>query len=205
MARLETRLVEWASASRPFAPGDESGDACLVLELPRVELVAVVDGLGHGREAAAVAKRSLALIAGATGGSPLDMIRHCHEGLKETRGAVFGLAWFAKESSTMSWAGVGNVQGVLIRAASEANPRQVSLVFQSGVLGRQLPALHVSTMALAPGDTLTFATDGIAPGFADALGIEASPRRTADRILAEHWGGGDDALVVVGRYRGGAA
>lgn len=202
MARLAVGHLEWASASRPLSAGDESGDACLVRTGGLGTLVAVVDGLGHGPEAGAAARTALALLAGAEDGLWLEALQRCHIGLKTTRGAVLSLAWFDANTPTMGWVGVGNVQGVLARAAPDANPRQEPLLVRGGVLGRQLPAFHASVLSLRPGDTLVFATDGIAPAFAASLTAEQSPRRAAERALAEHWTGLDDGLVLVARYRG---
>ena len=43
---------------------------------------------------------------------------------------------------------------------------------------------------------------GIKPGFADDPPADASPQQWADRILATHGKGTDDALVLVARYLG---
>src|SRR4051812_16934568 len=47
--------LEWAVAGRALSGQLESGDAGLVVALARGTLLAVIDGLGHGSEAAAAA------------------------------------------------------------------------------------------------------------------------------------------------------
>ena len=66
--------------------GIESGDSHVVRQLPEGVLAAVIDGVGHGNEAADAAR-----IAGRTlNSSPhedaVSLVWRCHEALKETRG-----------------------------------------------------------------------------------------------------------------------
>jgi serine/threonine protein phosphatase PrpC len=202
MEQLTRGLVNWASASRPRVGGQESGDACLVRVLPDSVLVAVVDGLGHGADAAAAARRAVALLGERDCEDPLDTLRRCHAALRPTRGVVMSLARFEMGHDTMTWAGVGNVEGAVLRSVEPAYSEVVALRQCNGVVGRRLPTLHAARVSVMPGDTLIFATDGIRPLFLLDLGCAKSLQELADRILAEFWSGADDALVVVVRYRG---
>jgi hypothetical protein len=103
----------------------------------------------------------------------------------------------------MTWLGVGNVEGILLRAAPRTGAAE-RLAPRAGIVGHQVPPLEAAGLAVEPGDTLVFATDGVGGGLAEAL-IAGGPRRlTAERIVAEHGTATDDALVVVARYRGGS-
>jgi len=116
------------------------------------------------------------------------------------------VAVFGRPDRSMTWLGVGNVEGLLLYGdgvARSGSPR-ASLVTRGGIVGSELPRLHPVVLPIAPGDTLIFATDGIREGFADGASLEASPQQLADQILARHGKGTDDALVLVARYRGGA-
>ena len=44
-------------------------------------------------------------------------------------------------AETMTWVGVGNVEGVLLRAQAAVSPRRESLLLRGGVIGGRLPAL----------------------------------------------------------------
>jgi hypothetical protein len=101
----------------------------------------------------------------------------------------------------MTWLGVGNVEGLLVRADPAAKPKSESLVLRPGVVGRKLPPLVGAVLAVEAGDTLVFTTDGVSQGFAKLIARGAPPKRTADLILARHGKRTDDALVVVARYR----
>ena len=61
----------------------------------------------------------------------------------------------------MTWLGVGNVEGVLIRADTRATPAAESVLLRGGVVGYQLPALQASVVPVSRGDLLILATDGI--------------------------------------------
>ena len=189
-------LVEWNVAIR--ALDGESGDQYMVCRTPDGGvLVAVVDGLGHGPEAASAAKTAIAELEAAAGADLGAQLRRCHERLRDTRGAVVSLALFAPTSLT--WLGVGNVDGVLLRGASSAPEH---LLVRSGVVGRRLPSLEVSRLVVARGDVLIFATDGVKDHFADEPGAALGTPPTAERILVDYGKETDDALVMVVQYLG---
>jgi negative regulator of sigma-B (phosphoserine phosphatase) len=50
------QLIEWGFSSMPLKGQDVSGDSYLIKPVPNGILMAVVDGLGHGYEAALFSK-----------------------------------------------------------------------------------------------------------------------------------------------------
>ena len=112
------------------------------------------------------------------------------------------LASFSEHDGGMTWLGVGNVEGVLVRAEAGDGPASESILLMGGVVGYQLPPLRPSTLRVSEGDTLLLTTDGIRTGFSEALEVGEPAQRTADRILADYARQTDDALVVVARYLG---
>lgn len=106
--------------------------------------------------------------------------------------------------NTLTWLGVGNVAGLLLRANLNASHPSEHVLLRSGLVGYQLPALHASVIPVTPGDLLVFATDGIHTNFTDAIFVQETPQRLASHILERHFKGNDDALVLVARYRGNA-
>ena len=102
----------------------------------------------------------------------------------------------------MTWLGVGNVQGVLLRCDAREGDVQESLPLRDGVVGSQLPPLQATVLPIVRGDTLFFATDEIRGNFSVALSARENPQRAADRILEQYRGGTDDALVLVSRLTG---
>jgi serine/threonine protein phosphatase PrpC len=193
--------IEWHAAARPLDSAQESGDQYLVKHFEGGALVAVVDGLGHGPDAAEAARTAIGLLEEHAHESPAKLVRRCHDGLRSTRGAVLSLASF--DCGLMTWIGVGNVDGILLRA--DGGGRAERLLVRSGLLGHQLPLLEPSRVSVGPGDTLILATDGVHSAFDQALERRAPREPSADAILAAYAKASDDALVVVARYVGAAA
>ena len=190
----DNSLVEWSVAIRAF--GSESGDQYLVSRTADGVLVAVVDGLGHGPAAAAVAKAAITALDADPARDLPGRLAHCHACLRDTRGAVLSLAAFAP--GRLTWLGVGNVDGVLVRAGSRAVEQ---LLVRSGIVGARLPSLEVTRVTVARGDTLILATDGVDGQFVeDAAAFRA--QLTAEHLLVRHGKGTDDALVMIVRYLG---
>jgi negative regulator of sigma-B (phosphoserine phosphatase) len=179
-----------------------SGDLYLVKTFSDGALVAAVDGLGHGDEAAAVAKTAIAVLESHPLEPLVSLLRRCHESLRLTRGVVMSLASFNAREETMTWLGVGDVEGVLWHMKPKASRQAEYLLLRGGVVGCKIPSLHASTFTVARGDTLIFATDGIENDFARDLTPSDPPQRMADQIIARHRKGKDDALVLVARYVG---
>lgn len=222
--------IEWGVAACPRPGAEESGDMHLVRQLPGATLVAVVDGLGHAAEAAAVARTAIATLEAADD-EPVDaLVARVHQALQRTRGVVMSLARFDLHRGTMAWVGVGNVEGVLVAregmggvpayagarqcrcGCREHRGRRESLLLRGGVIGQHLPTLHPAEVALLPGDVVVLATDGIQSAFlfpydpilgAPLDGPQGMPQRIAERILETHVRGTDDALVLVARAQWG--
>jgi serine/threonine protein phosphatase PrpC len=195
----EATLVEIGVAQ--WTLEDESGDAYAVEPFPGGVLVAVIDGIGHGPEAARAARIAVETLRAHAADDPARLATLCHEALAGTRGAVASLVSL-RASGTLTWSGVGNVECGLFDSRSR-RPAHM-LAARGGVLGHKLPRLHSVDVPVAAGDTLALATDGVEPSSL-ALDARASPQANADRILATGRKGVDDALVLVGRCRGGAA
>jgi len=200
METVTPTLIEWGVAARAHPGQRESGDQYWVHVRSKVARVAVVDGLGHGEEAAAAARTTVATLQNYAGESPLASVQRCHEELRSTRGVVMSLASFDANDKTMTWLGVGNVEGFLFHRDPRVVPGQEALLLGAGVIGDNLPRLVASVVEVDPGDLLIFATDGIRAEFADHVNLQESPQQNADRILAQHGRETDDALVLVARY-----
>jgi hypothetical protein len=197
---MSTQVIEWGVASSPMPGQSQSGDRYVVHPCPNGIMVAAIDGLGHGPEAARAADLAATILTKHAQESMIGIVNHCHTQLRETRGVVMSLAVINAVEGDLTWMGVGNVEGVVVRAAPSANPRQESLLLRSGVLGHQIPSLCASIIPIMRGDTLILVTDGVRSNFCDGVSVSDQPQLIADRILAEFSKGSDDALVLVARY-----
>jgi phosphoserine phosphatase RsbX len=197
--------IEWAVAGRPLAGERVSGDAHVVQPFPNGVLVAVIDALGHGDQAAATSELASTILRAHAGESVPTLIALCHDGLRAARGAVMSVASINGRNNTVTWAGVGNVEGVLLRANSVMRSVRESLLVRNGVVGFQMPSVRPTVLPLEVNDVLAFATDGIGPGFLETHPAHHPPQRIADDILTRYAKPADDALVLVARYVGRAA
>ena len=184
-----------------------SGDLHAVAPFPNGMLVALIDGLGHGEEAAAAAQAAMQVLRDHAGAPVPRLVDHCHEALRKTRGAVLSLASFDLVVSTMTWIGIGNVEGLLLRAGADEGDElaDATLMLRGGIVGSRLPPLRIETLPVRPGDLLIMTTDGIRPGYADTIDREAPSSAIAAAILASHAREDDDACVLVARLRSGGA
>lgn len=179
-----------------------SGDLHLVEPFPKGVLLAAVDGVGHGPEATLAAKIAVDTLRSCPAESVHSLVKRCHAALKNTRGVVMTVASWNGLDGTMTWLGVGNVEGLLFRCDGTTSPVCENVLLRGGLVGAQLPALYANVVPIIPGDLLILASDGIRNDFEHAVVTKAAPKRIADHILEQHFKGTDDALVLVARYLG---
>ncbi len=195
-------LIAWGVATRALPGQKVSGDLHLVKLFEDGFLLAAVDGIGHGAEARLAAKTAVAVLENHPEDALVVLFKRCHELLAQTRGVVMTAAALQPMQRQLTWMGVGNVEALLVRADVRAKTHGDRVVLRSGLVGYQLPALRPSTVPIAAGDLVVFATDGIAPGFGEGLVCGESPQKLADTILDRYFKGNDDALALVVRYLG---
>ncbi len=92
-------LLEWGVATLTLAGQSESGDLHLVREVGGGVLVAVVDGLGHGEEAALAARLAVTTLDRFAGEPVGSLVQRCHEALLGTRGVVMEASWGPRGTS----------------------------------------------------------------------------------------------------------
>ena len=192
--------IEWGVASRALPGQRSSGDLNVVKSFPNGVLVAALDGIGHGEEAGSAAMVARAILEAHAEESVIALIRRCHDGLRATRGVAMSVASFNLSEALITWLGVGNVEGVLLRRGLAREAEEESLLLRAGVVGAQLPALQAAVLPVSIGDTLILATDGISSDFTRKLARNNPPQKAAENILARHGKATDDALVLVARY-----
>jgi serine phosphatase RsbU (regulator of sigma subunit) len=163
----------------------------------------VLDGLGHGAEAAEAAKRGVDVLRSGRA-EPLDvLVRRCHSALSGTRGAAMTLAHIDFRSDTLSWIGIGNVAADLVAKHPGGLEVRSSARLAGGIVGYRIPeALTPQQVPIRPGDLLVMASDGIVEDHLDGIDFSASSLTIANQILHAHVKGNDDALVLAARHRG---
>jgi serine phosphatase RsbU (regulator of sigma subunit) len=196
--------IEWAAAYRP-RPGEQvCGDRSIALGVGQSgALFGVLDGLGHGAEAATAASRGLEVLRGAHT-EPLDvLVQLCHRALTATRGAAMTLARIDFDAHTLSWIGIGNVTASLVAKHPTGVEIRSSARLDGGIVGYRIPdRLRTQTASVAPGDLLLIASDGVADDYMDDIDFAAPAAVIAEQILRRHSKEADDALVLTARHRG---
>jgi negative regulator of sigma-B (phosphoserine phosphatase) len=196
--------IEWSVAARPLPGQFASGDEAVAVEVDgRAAVFGVIDGLGHGPDAASAAARA-ASVVGQHAAEPLDeVLGACHRELGSTRGAAMTLARIDFRADTVNWVGVGNVTAALVARAPSGVAATSFVRLVSGIVGFQMPRLPVPEVVdVRPGHLLVMASDGVTEDHLDGLDFAASADAIANRILGEHTRVTDDALVLVARHRG---
>jgi negative regulator of sigma-B (phosphoserine phosphatase) len=198
--------LEFGCAGAAIEGEERSGDLAVFATYPGGALVAVIDGLGHGPQAADAAEAAAKILRAHPDEAPQQLFERCHRALRKTRGVVMTLAWFDVAEQRLRWVGVGNVEARLLRAAGGGPDARTSSppspLVLGGVVGYQLPsAIRAGSVALEPGDAVAFATDGVTADYSAVLDPALSPQAQAERVLRAHGKGSDDALAVVVRWR----
>jgi phosphoserine phosphatase RsbX len=202
METMKAPFVECGVAKFVLPGQSESGDQDFICANHEGVLIAAMDGIGHGTEAAGAARTATAVLKSFADDPIISLVDRCHHALRSTRGVVMSLASIDPTRGMMTWLGIGNVQGVLMRAGASKGTVQEVLLLRGGVVGSQLPPLQAAVLPIAPGDTLVFATDGVRDEFIESLSELEGPQRAAERILERYHTGSDDALVLIARLIG---
>jgi Stage II sporulation protein E (SpoIIE) len=192
MAALSVKL---ASAMRSYPGETVSGDAWAADWQDGSCRIAVIDGLGHGPLAAIAADRAVEVLHANPGLAPVEALMACHGALVGTRGAAISIALLAANSTQLTWAGIGNVDGQLWQ-----DSKGKRLTPDRGIVGTAHRSINLQTVGLVPPWILLLHSDGVSARFdASSLddGTKRDPQAMADAILARWGRERDDATIVV--------
>jgi negative regulator of sigma-B (phosphoserine phosphatase) len=111
--------IEWATAGRPLPGEHVSGDQPIAVGIgDDAALFGVIDGLGHGPDAATAAIRAVDVLKNARNERLEVLVQLCHRVLGGSRGAAITLARVDFGAGTLTWTGVGNVTAHLVAKAA---------------------------------------------------------------------------------------
>lgn len=193
--------LQWSARCSLKEGETDCGDSYVVAEHDHKALIAVIDGLGHGSMAAKASRRAVELLEAYNNQSLITLIKECHNGLRDTRGVVMGLALIDFLEHTMAWICIGNVDGVLFISDEEDNMHTKRVVQRSGIVGYKLPLLQFSVFPISFGDVLIFTTDGVNSGYLEKIDLQGSPKEIVN-ISSSFFKPSDDALIFAAKYEG---
>jgi phosphoserine phosphatase RsbX len=196
--------IEWARAGRPLPSEYTSGDQGIAIGIDDgAALFGVVDGLGHGPEAAAAALSAVDVVKRASSERLEVLVQLCHRVLDGTRGVAMTLARVDFAAGTLTWTGVGNVTADLVAKAPTGVHVRSSARLAAGIIGYRIPEIRpAQVVPIRAGDLLVMSTDGIAEDHLDHIDFAAPAVAIAEEMLSKHAREIDDAMVLTARHRG---
>ncbi|MEU6823509.1 SpoIIE family protein phosphatase [Streptomyces atriruber] len=196
------RLVPPEAPRSPAATGalclpaygeQTSGDGYAVAEQDGVRTALVVDGLGHGPEAAAATQRAERTFLAHPHAPLADILTALHKALRHTRGAA--AAVLRVTAGRAEYCGIGNVRAVTL--SSEGVNHQ--LTGQAGIVGYTLPTPRSRFVDLPQHTSVVLHTDGIDHRWAyapTAARLTLPPALLAASLAHTHRRRRDDATVL---------
>lgn len=196
--------IEWARAGRPLPGEYTSGDQGIAIGIgDDAALFGLVDGLGHGPDAASAALSAVDAVKRASSERLEVLLQLCHRVLDGTRGVAMTLARIDFAASTLTWTGVGNVTAELVAKAPTGIHLRSTARLTGGIVGYRIPEIRpAQVLSIRPGDLLVMSTDGIAEDYLEHIDFATSAVVITERLLAKHAKETDDAMVLAARHRG---
>jgi anti-sigma regulatory factor (Ser/Thr protein kinase) len=187
---LETGVAQSCYPGEHYC-GDAWGlrDSCLC----------VVDGLGHGIEAAKAARRAIEVFDDTGDLAPRDRVEAIHLALRSTRGAAVAIACIDVGQGLALFCGLGNIAGAIVDKG-----RSRGLMSQNGTAGHEVGRIVQVDYSWSQGALLVLHSDGISakwdlelyPGLS-----ERHPALIAAVLFRDYRRGKDDATIMVARSR----
>ena len=176
---------------------NECGDTGVIKVYDNSCFFALIDVLGHGKDAHQVAILAENYLLDNHRRDLVDMMKGLHLHLKGTRGAVAALCRLSLADGKMQCVGIGNITTRLYGTAPG------SLVPRDGVIGYTMPTPKVQHAKLYPGDVIILSSDGVKehfdPVFYPDL-LKGSARKIASCLIELLGKKNDDASCIVLRY-----
>ena len=179
----------------PFRGEPLSGDAWRVHASDDRWSVVVVDGLGHGPAAAAVAATAIAAFARQEFQTPPDAVAALDGALRGSRGAAVSVVTIHEVAGEARFAGVGNVDARVVNGA-----RTEHFTPQNGIVGHTMPTLRQTSAPWPEHGRLIVHSDGLSgrwrPDAYPGL-MTAHPTLIAGVLYRDFGRVRDDATVLV--------
>jgi len=191
------KKLEIGAASR-CKPGEQvNGDAFVVSHInSHTTVAAVIDGLGHGKEAHWASHLAKEQIIQKAELPPVALMNHIHQSIKGTRGGVIGLIHIDTNKQKLSFTGIGNIECFIFKGKE----KKTMLSF-GGIMGHNMRTPRVFEFSFLPGDSVCMYSDGITTRWKiENLDWKQSAQHNAEIILNQFSRNNDDATILIIRY-----
>ncbi|QIZ77689.1 SpoIIE family protein phosphatase [Ferrimonas lipolytica] len=184
--------------NRPFLDEAVSGDAIVCFEHEHWQLLAIIDGAGHGWDAHRLSVEMADYLERRSGiEAPQQMIQELHQLTMPSIGAAVSIVVIDTINNSLTFAGVGNVSAYLL------GHKDHSFHSSDGSVGYNLRRITSEQQALLAGDCIVMHSDGIQSRFFtqfDESCKRLNPEDFVDYIFAHFAKEHDDASCLVYRY-----
>ncbi|NIZ15534.1 SpoIIE family protein phosphatase [Phaeobacter sp. HF9A] len=183
--------LSWSVAQQSKI-ANSCGDGYMILRNGNTICAYVIDGMGSGPDAHRAASTGLNAIKNAGDTSLGAAFDATHRALQGMRGAAMAGAMIDLRQLTLSWAAVGDIDGLVHRGTEISD----TLMQRGGALGHNFSGLHIQSTKLHIGDMIVLTTDGISRNYRSDIRALTSAADCADHILEAHGRSNDDRLVL---------
>ena len=182
--------------------GEEvSGDGWVVVQGRGSVIVFVVDGLGHGPEAATAARTAVDTVKRSAHLDAVNLMDAVHSALRPTRGAAAAVLLLQAQNELCTFCGVGNIS-----ASIRGNGSTRSMVSHNGILGHQVRKMQEFSYPFPQGSLAIAHSDGVATSWdlAKYPGLASRHPSLVAAALYRDFSRGRDDLTVVALKNGPA-
>ena len=170
---------------------DDNGDNYLIEKDEDTILMGVIDGLGHGTKASEASKKARNYVKKHTDLNLNELIWGCHEAIKNTRGAVMGLARIDTNLRTLNYAGIGDTEACIL---NDKHKRPIS---RPGIVGHNIRKVSTYEYDLSKGFAFYIHSDGISRRFKpDDYPLKKEPEK-AIQMIVKDWGRETDDVTFI--------
>lgn len=186
--------IQAAQLCLPMLGEIQNGDAVIVRQSASGDtMLAVIDGLGHGPDAARASRAAVELLAL----MPFEISVHeamqeLHRELKDSRGAAGTLC--IVRNFALEICAVGNVALMCVNCS-------VPLVVSAGILGHHVSKFRVGSCQLSARARLALLSDGVSVRFRLEELKHLEPLAACQEIMTRYRRKEDDATVLVADVR----
>jgi anti-sigma regulatory factor (Ser/Thr protein kinase) len=177
------------------------GDAWLVDTKGASLRAVMIDGLGHGLEAAMAGSEAIRVMRESASATPADAMRAIHGALRATRGAAAAVAMVDTTTRHVRFAGIGNITASVVGIGSMRR-----MASHNGIVGHQIRTIHEFEYELPPHGYLILHSDGLSARWSlDAYPglIGHDPAIVAGVLHRDFGRHNDDASILALRHVAG--
>lgn len=180
-------------ASRPVLGLNVNGDAYVAKEWDGQTLLAVLDGLGHGREAEAASAKAKVYLLENNANDVERLISELHAHLRMSRGIAAGLVRINRNAHSLLFCGIGNTD---VHITGEPPMHPASL---EGIVGINLRKARKFEYQYSSIKAVVLHSDGISSKFdiSDFPEVYEQPQQTCEQIMAKYGKEYDDATIII--------